>query len=101
MVDISCERLIPLTEVSRRLPRRRRGKRIHVATIYRWAQKGLRGIRLEAIQVGGCRCTSVEGLQRFFDRLTNSDGSVLVPLRSAARKRSVAQAERRANDAGI
>ena len=33
------------------------------------ASRGLRGIVLETIQVGGTTCTSQESLQRFFERL--------------------------------
>ncbi len=101
MIDISSETVITLIEATRHLPRRRRGKRPHVATVYRWAQTGIGGIRLETIQIGGSRCTSVEALQRFFDRLTDSEASALVSPRSAARRRSVAAAERRLDDAGI
>ncbi len=37
--------------------------------LYRWATEGLRGVHLETIQVGGTLCTSIEALQRFFERL--------------------------------
>ena len=53
-----------------RLPCRRAGKRPHVATVYRWAKRGLRGVVLETLQVGGTLCTSHEALQRFFEALT-------------------------------
>ena len=70
MIDISSEAVVTLTEATHHLPRRRKGKRPAVSTIFRWAQHGCRGIRLETIQVGGSKCTSIEALQRFFDRLT-------------------------------
>ena len=37
----------------------------HYATLFRWAQKGCRGTRLETILVGGIRYTSREALDRF------------------------------------
>jgi len=40
-------------------------------TVWRWAAKGIGGVRLERIQAGGKWRTSVEALQRFFDRLTD------------------------------
>src|SRR5262249_52278572 len=61
---------LPLTEAAATLPRRRGGKRTNVATLYLWSTRGLRGQVPETIQVGGTRCTSVEALQRFFDRPT-------------------------------
>lgn len=71
MIDIKREEVITLGEAARRLPCRRKGKATNVATLYRWASAGLHGERLEVIRVGGSLCTSVEGLQRFFNRLTN------------------------------
>lgn len=73
MIDIVTEKLFALTEANKRLPLRRGGKIINPATIYRWAQIGYRGTRLEVIQVGGTKCTSMEALQRFFDKLTNPE----------------------------
>lgn len=70
MLDITQEEVLSLTEATKRVPRRRQGKRPNVATMYRWAQRGCKGVRLETIQVGGTKCTSVEALQRFFDRLS-------------------------------
>ena len=65
MITISSETILSLDEATHRLPKRRGGKRPHIATLYRWAQRGVRGVRLETIQVGGTLCTSVEALQRF------------------------------------
>ena len=70
MIDSAQETLVALADVPAHLPARRGGKRPHVSCIYRWAQRGCRGIKLEVIQVGGTSCTSLEALQRFFERLT-------------------------------
>ncbi len=35
------------------LPGRRPGARLGVATVFRWAQNGLRGVKLEVVQIGG------------------------------------------------
>lgn len=72
MIDISTEKLVSFTQATKTLPQRRGGKRPHVATLYRWAQRGHKGIRLESLQIGGCKCTSMEALQRFFDRLSGA-----------------------------
>ncbi len=75
MIKLISEEVLTLSEAARQpfLPRRRNGKRPHVATIYRWAQVGIRGIRLETLRVGGSLCTSKEALQRFCEQLTVSD----------------------------
>ena len=69
MIDAKTEDLLSLADAARVLPRRRGGKRVHVATVYRWSTCGLRGVALETLQVGGTRCTSREALQSFFERL--------------------------------
>ena len=74
MINIASEKLITLSEATKYVPRRRKGKRTHCATVYRWAARGLRGVRLETIRVGGSLCTSEEKLQLFFNRLTEADG---------------------------
>jgi len=63
------EGLKTLTEVTRYCPRRR-GKKVHVSTVFRWALRGCRGIRLEVVDTPSGLCTSLPALQRFFDRLT-------------------------------
>jgi hypothetical protein len=70
MIDSASETLLPLAQAAGELPRRRRGRKTHVSTLYRWATVGCRGIVLETIQIGGTRCTSREGMQRFFERLS-------------------------------
>jgi len=59
-----------LTDAASWLPRRRGGRKVHVATLYRWSASGLGGVLLETTQVGGTRCTSAEALQRFCSALT-------------------------------
>jgi hypothetical protein len=63
MLDTTNEVPISLSEAGRLL-----GK--HTATVYRWSTAGVRGVVLETIQVGGTRCTSREGVQRFCEGLT-------------------------------
>ena len=70
MINIKNEKIISFVEACKRLPHRRAGRPVHPATLYRWANIGLKGIKLETVQVGGTLCTSLEALQRFFDRLT-------------------------------
>jgi hypothetical protein len=70
MIDANTETLLSFAEATKGLPRRRGGRKPHVSTLYRWADGGCKGIRLESLQVGGTRCTSAEALQRFFSALT-------------------------------
>ncbi len=97
MIDTLTESVLTFSQAADELPRRRRGRKTHVSTLYRWATAGCRGVVLETIQIGGSRCTSREALQRFFERLSVPPGpasSTLVPasvprtlvLRSEARR---------------
>ena len=74
MIDIQNEGLLTFAQVARALPPRRQGRPVNASTVHRWVRVGLRGVRLESIQVGGGRCTSIQALQRFFDRLSQLDG---------------------------
>lgn len=64
MIDLERERLISLREAALILPSRG-GKRFSYGTLNRWANKGLRGRRLESWKVGGRLYTSVAALNRF------------------------------------
>ena len=86
MIDISAETVISPADATRRLPARRGGKPPNVATIYQWMQNGCRGIRLECILIGGTRCTSLEAVQRFFDRLTEAAETAETSRRSLPRR---------------
>jgi hypothetical protein len=90
MIDIANETTFPLCQAPDRgrLPCRRRGRKPSVSTFFRWASKGVRGVRLEVVQIGGTKCTSVEALQRFFNALT------AIGSRADSTDRSAGQAER-------
>jgi hypothetical protein len=40
------------------------------STLWRWAHRGVRGVRLETILIGGRRYTSAEAMARFIERLS-------------------------------
>lgn len=94
MIDIESETLVPVGDVPRSLPPRRSGRPLHVSTVYRWILRGVRGIRLEAIRIGGTTYTTVEAIQRFSDRLTTPavSGSVITPVTISARRKQIKDA---------
>ena len=72
----------------------------HVSQIYRWALRGLRGVKLEWIQVGGKRFTSVEAIERFIAGLTRAaGGEVATP--QPRRQRQIEQEGRALAAAGF
>src|SRR4051812_16897468 len=71
-IDLATQIVFPLADLPDHAPRRR-GKKINIATVYRWS-KGARAkdgtvVPLPTIQVGGTRCTSMEAFQWFCERL--------------------------------
>jgi hypothetical protein len=95
MIDLRSENVLSLTEATEHLPHRRGGRAVHVATLYRWAQRGVRGIRLEVLQCGGTKVTSLEALQRFFERLSAGATGDAQPVRTAKQRQ---RASNKAND---
>jgi hypothetical protein len=57
------ETLLTMQEASKQLP-----GRPSIAALYRWHLRGVRGVRLETILIGGRRKTSIEAFGRFVER---------------------------------
>ena len=67
------------------------------ATLWRWAFKGIDGVKLEAYKIGGRRYTTAEALDRFVARL-NGPRSANEPPESSLRRRQKDQASQRASE---
>ena len=93
MINVAEEDLIAICDVPKQLPRRASGRRVHVSAVYRWISRGVRGVCLEAIKIGGTTYTSVEALQAFAQHRSRADRP---PSPSVARKRQMNRAEREA-----
>lgn len=68
-LKLEDECLVSFKDVPAILPKRR-GKRVHYSTVYRWATKGARGRVLESQLIGGVRYTSIAALNQFFETTT-------------------------------
>ena len=89
-IDLEADTLIPVGKISTLLP-----KRVHTATIWRWIQRGVRGVKLETVLIGGRRYTSREALQQFIAATTaaaDGDSSPAPSIPSRQRQRSHSQA---------
>jgi hypothetical protein len=107
MIDLAAEHVLTLSQAAKHVPKRR-GKHAHSSTIYRWATGGCRGVKLEAVRIGGTICTSVEAVQRFIDRLTAGDKGLqqsaqpyICPHQIRTRERQIAAAEQHLDAAGV
>jgi len=93
MIDAANETLVALRDVPRCLPARPNGKRLHISAVYRWTLRGIKGVVLESIRIGGTTYTSQEAIQRFSDRLSGPAPAQLPPAGvSRVRQRQLDQA---------
>lgn len=73
---VTQEKLIPLKDVPQLkwLPRRN-GKSVHIGTVFRWANNGVRGVKLSCVSVGRTKCTTQTALIKFFQDVAARDPS--------------------------
>jgi len=92
MIDTSQgASLIPIPQVPAHVP-----SRPHIATVWRWMGRGVRGVKLETVLIGGKRFTSADAIQRFIDDSTAAADGRPTPKakRTRDRQRSIEAAER-------
>ena len=75
---LQTETIGTFNEIAARLPRLD-GKRIAISTLWRWATKGCRGVKLEARRLGGRFVTSLEAVDRFSAKLAELDAAPRSP----------------------
>lgn len=63
MINLASESLLSWEQAGEQL-------QVSKATLHRWITSGVKGIRLEAVRVGGLWRTSAEAIQRFSEDLT-------------------------------
>lgn len=90
MIDPKAEKLIHLSDVPSldEVPRRKE-RSVHRTTVYAWANRGVRGVKLEIVQRGGQKFTSVEAVLRFFERIAEPR----LPRTAGEAKRATAHAD--------
>jgi hypothetical protein len=96
VISIADEKLIPLRDAPKHLPPRPNGKRLHISVFYRWISRGVRGVLLESIRIGGTTYTSLQALQRFGVHLSPVPTGSLPQIQTPfARRREAEGASRR------
>jgi hypothetical protein len=88
MTNSLNESHITLAEAARLLP-----GRPHSSTLARWALRGVKGVRLETVKVGGRRFTSREAIERFIE--AGNDQATAVARVPGKAGRTVSQHRRR------
>src|SRR4030095_8336396 len=67
-IEPASEALRPVNEIIKA----RLGKRISPATLWRWRLKGVNGVRLECLRVGGCWVTTDAAFAEFLRAQTEN-----------------------------
>lgn len=102
MIDSRKEQLLTLSAAARDIPNRNSGRGVNVSTVWRWTLRGIRGVKLDTILVGGIRYTSREAMQRFFEATTAVANGHTAPVRTSnERQRQIEAAERELKEVGI
>lgn len=74
--DPTSKRFRPLAEYSNVLPSCRPGRRLHRATLWRWALKGVGGVRLQTVSLGTARLTTDADIAAFMRALSDKTQSI-------------------------
>jgi hypothetical protein len=91
MIDFKREQLLTLREAAAMLPGPTSYK-----TVFEWVSKGYKGIKLEALKLGGRWITSADALQRFAEAITAAETLSVAP--GSPRKCGTDDANRRLRD---
>lgn len=96
MIDVATAQLRPVHDVIRE----RIGKRVSPATLWRWRLKGVNGVRLECVRVGGTWYTTNDA---FADFLIAQTANTQEPESSRAQQQHSRspEMERRLRAAGL
>jgi Protein of unknown function (DUF1580) len=70
VTDLLSEELLSLAEAAKRL-----SNHPHISTVWRWSLRGVRGVRLQTIAVGGRRYTTATYLEEFVAHLSGRHSS--------------------------
>jgi hypothetical protein len=104
-VEIAGGGGLSLSQAARRIPPARKGRPVHVSTLWRWATHGVlipdgRRVRLEIIRLAGRLVTSEGALARFLAAQAPTEG-VISPPAPGPRGPTAEQAERELEMMGI
>ncbi len=95
MSHLLAESRLSLSELARR-------EGVAVPTTWRWAQRGVRGVKIETFAIGGRRYTTAEAFARFVEATTAAAQGVTPPARTnRQREAAIAKAEAELDKLGV
>jgi len=95
MIDVRGETLLHFREAAEKFP----GGKRHISTVHRYRLRGIGGVRLEALKLGGRWYTSEQAIDRFVAQLTAKSSDAMVCLRATAGSIGLANAEKNLDSA--
>lgn len=99
MIDVETEDLLTLCRAAAEIPNRASGRGVNTSTVWRWAQRGVRGVRLETVLIGSIRFTSRQAIKRFFAATTAAANGEVAPIPTDKQRQRAIEAANRALDA--
>jgi hypothetical protein len=97
---LTGEKPLTLADAARLLP-----KRPNPATLWRWRTKGVRGVKLETVLIGGRRYVSRAALRQFIDAVTaaasQAEGPAVSKPSNESKRQRPAETSRRLRQAGL
>lgn len=99
-IDIERDPIISLGQLARRLPPVN-GTSTNISTAWRWTRKGIRGIVLETVEVGGKTCTTWQAYLDFSTAIGKAKRGEPVSTQTARMHKRVRNARQVLEAAGI
>ena len=99
LAGVLGETRIYLHDVPNHIPTSPTGRKTHYSTVLRWAMRGVHGVRLEAVRLGGRWVTSLEAVSRFSAGVTATTAPM--PSSPAIDQRRADQVDQELDAAGI
>lgn len=93
MINPLEEDIVTLGPAARLFPPIRGNRPVAPNTLLRWHVRGIRGVHLEMIYVGGYRVTSKQAIQRFIQALNSNQAEATKHKQPESRRQAVEQAE--------
>ena len=97
-ISVEHDRLIPLRNTPSYV-QKFTGRRVHLSTVFRWRLRGIAGVTLETISIGGQTYTTVEAILAFFKESTAAKRRRQPRASEAEKSRNCAKANRLAAEA--
>jgi len=86
VAETIIRRLRPLQELAALTATANGGRAVDFATMFRWSQRGRRGVRLRTARVGRRLCSTPEWLLEFFETLAAADDVGIAPVVAPAKR---------------